>query len=322
MTVSVLVTGGAGYIGSVIVKQLVTEGCKVVVLDNLCKGHVEAVHPKAILVKINLSDLEEVDKVFKKYKFDAVIHMAAFSEVGESVQNPEKYFVNNVNNGVSLLKMMLDNGCKKIVFSSSAAVYGNPKTVPIIEDAETKPTSPYGETKLMFERILEEHKKSHNLKYTSLRYFNAAGADEDYGEDHKSESHLIPIILQVALGKRKEIEIFGTDYPTKDGSCIRDYVHVSDLAKAHILALKKEGVYNLGSEKGYSVREVISIAKEITGKNIAVKESSRRPGDPAVLVASSEKIRKELGWKAEYDLKSIIQSAWQWRKKHPDGYKK
>jgi UDP-glucose 4-epimerase len=322
MASSVLVTGGAGYIGSVIVKQLVKEGHKVVVLDDLSKGHAEAVHPKAVLVNVNLSDLKELDKVFKKYKFDAVIHMAAFSEVGESVQNPKKYFANNVDNSVSLLKIMLDNGCKKIVFSSSAAVYGSPKTVPIVEDAETKPTNPYGESKLMFEKILEDHKRSHNLKYTSLRYFNAAGADEDYGEDHKPESHLIPIILQVALGKRKEIEVFGTDYPTKDGTCIRDYVHVSDLAKAHILALKKEGVYNLGSEKGYSVREVINVAKEITGKNISVKESDRRPGDPAMLIASSEKIRKELGWKAEYGLKDIIKSAWQWHNKHPDGYKK
>lgn len=317
----ILVTGGAGYIGSVIVKQLVKENHDVIVLDDLSKGHAEAVHPKAVLVRVNLNDLKELDKVFKKYKFDAVIHMAAFSEVGESVRNPKKYFANNVDNGISLLKVMLDNDCKKIVFSSSAAVYGSPKTVPIIEDAETRPTSPYGESKLMFERILEGHKKSHNLKYTSLRYFNAAGADEDYGEDHNPESHLIPIVLQVALGKRKEIEVYGTDYPTKDGTCVRDYVHVSDLAKAHILALKREGVYNLGSEKGYSVREVINAAKEITGKCVAVKESERRPGDPAMLIASSEKIREELGWKAEYRLKDIIRSAWQWRNKHPDGYK-
>lgn len=320
MAVSVLVTGGAGYIGSVIVKKLVSEGHKVVVLDDLSKGHSEAVHPKAILVKVNLNDLKELDKVFKKYKFDAVIHMAAFSEAGESVQNPRKYFLNNVVNGINLLNVMLDNGCKRIVFSSSAGVYGSPKTVPIVEDNETKPVNPYGESKLMFEKILEGYKKAYGLKYTILRYFNAAGADEEYGEDHNPESHLIPIILQVALGKRKEIEVFGTDYPTKDGTCIRDYVHVSDLAKAHILALKKEEVYNLGSEKGYSVREVINAAKEITGKEIVVRESGRRPGDPAVLIASSEKIKKELGWKAEYGLKDILKSAWQWHKKHPDGY--
>ena len=318
----ILVTGGAGYIGSVIVKQLVKENHDVIVLDDLSKGHAEAVHPKAVLVKVNLSDLKELDKIFKKYKFDAVIHMAAFSEVGESVKNPKKYFLNNIVNGVNLLNVMLDNGCKQIVFSSSAGVYGNPKTIPIAEDAETKPTNPYGESKLIFEKILEGYKKAYGLKYTSLRYFNAAGADEDYGEDHKPESHLIPIILQVALGKRKEVEVFGTDYPTKDGTCIRDYVHVSDLAKAHVSALKREGVYNLGSEKGYSVREVINVAKEVTGKNIAVKESERRPGDPAMLIASSEKIRKELGWKAEYGLKDIMKSAWQWHKKHPDGYKK
>lgn len=318
----ILVTGGAGYIGSVIVKQLVKENHDVVVLDDLSKGHKEAVHSKSVFVKTGLDKVKELDKVFKKYKFDAVIHMAAFSEAGESVQNPRKYFLNNVVNGVNLLNVMLDNGCKRIVFSSSAGVYGNPKTVPIAEDAETRPINPYGESKIMFERILECYRKAYGLKYTSLRYFNAAGADESYGEYHKPESHLIPIILQVALGKRKEIEIYGTDYPTKDGTCIRDYVHVSDLAKAHVLALKREGVYNLGSEKGYSVREVINVAKEITGKDIVVKESERRPGDPAMLIASSEKIREELGWKAEYGLKDIIKSAWQWHNKHPDGYKK
>ncbi|MDP2906400.1 MAG: UDP-glucose 4-epimerase GalE [Nanoarchaeota archaeon] len=318
----ILVTGGAGYIGSVIVKQLVKENHDVIVLDDLSKGHAEAVHPKAVLVNVNLSDLKGLDKIFKKYKFDAVIHMAAFSEVGESVQNPRKYFLNNIVNGVNLLNVMLDNDCKRIVFSSSAGVYGNPKTVPIAEDAETRPTNPYGESKLMFEKVLEGYRKAYGLKYTSLRYFNAAGADEDYGEDHKPESHLIPVILQVALGKRKEIEVFGTDYPTKDGTCVRDYVHVSDLAKAHVLALKKEGIYNLGSEKGYSVREVINVAKEITSKNIVVKESNKRPGDPAMLIASSEKIREELGWKAEHGLKEIMKSAWQWHKKHPNGYKK
>ncbi len=316
----ILVTGGAGYIGSVIVKKLISESHDVVVFDDLSKGHAEAVHKNAVLVKANLNDLGKLDKVFKKHKFDAVIHMAAFSEVGESVQNPRKYFLNNIVNGVNLLNVMLDNGCEKIVFSSSAGVYGNPKTVPIVEDAETKPSNPYGDSKLMFEKILECYHNAYKLKYASLRYFNAAGADEDYGEDHKPESHLIPIILQVALGKRKEIEIFGTDYLTKDGTCIRDYVHVSDLAKAHVLALEKEGIYNLGSEKGYSVREIVSVAREVTGKDILVKESGRRPGDPATLVASSERIKRELGWKAEYSIKDVIKSAWQWHKKHPNGY--
>lgn len=316
----ILVTGGAGYIGSVIVKRLVSEGCDVVVFDNLSKGHKEAVHPKAVLVKADLSDSKELGKVFKKHKFDAVIHMAAFSEAGESVQNPAKYFDNNIVNGINLLNAMLKHDCKRIVFSSSAGVYGNPKKVPIVEDAETNPVNPYGKTKLMFEKILESYGKAYGLKYTSLRYFNAAGADDDYGEDHKPESHLMPIILQVALGKRKLVEVYGTDYPTKDGTCIRDYVHVSDLARAHVLALKKEGIYNLGSEKGYSVREIINAAEEIIGKKILVKESGRRPGDPAVLVASSEKIKRELGWKAEHDIKDILKSAWQWHKKHPDGY--
>jgi len=318
----VLVTGGAGYIGSVIVKKLVSKGHKVIVFDNLCKGHKDAVHPKAVLVEADLGDVKRLDSTFKRYKPDAVIHMAAFSEVGESVKNPDKYFKNNITNSIYLLRVMVRYGCKKIVFSSSAGVYGNPQRVPIKEDDETKPVNPYGETKIMFEKILEDYKKEYGLKFTALRYFNAAGADDEYGEDHRPESHLIPIILQVALGKRENIEVYGTDYPTKDGTCVRDYVHVSDLANAHILALKKEGIYNLGSEKGYSVKEVIEMAKKVTGKNITVKESARRSGDPAVLVASSAKIKKDLGWKAEYGLKEIIKSAWDWHCKNPAGYKK
>jgi len=314
----ILVTGGAGYIGSVIVKKLIDNKHEVVVLDDLSQGHLEAIDKKAIFVKANLS---EINNVFKKFKFDAVIHMAAHSLVGESMENPKKYFDNNVVNGINLLNVMLENNCKKIVFSSSASVYGEPSKVPIKEDFELKPSNFYGETKLIFEKILEWYKKAYGLKYTSLRYFNAAGAIKECGEDHKPETHLIPIILQVALGKRKEINIFGDDYKTKDGTCIRDYIHVSDLADAHILALEKDGIFNLGSEQGYSVKEIVEIARKVTGKEIKVKISDRRAGDPAVLVASSEKIKKELCWKAKFGIKDIIKSAWDWHSKNVDGYK-
>lgn len=317
----ILVTGGAGYIGSIIVKKLIEEGQEVVVLDDLSKGHLEAVHPKSTFIKISLNNLKDLDETFKRFKFDAVIHMAAFSLVGESVQYPESYFRNNVVNGINLLNVMLKNDCKKIVFSSTAAVYGEPKKVPVSEEAETNPTNPYGESKLMFENIMEWYKKAYGLKYTSLRYFNAAGCDEDYGEDHNPETHLIPVVMQTALGQKKEVEVYGTDYPTEDGTCIRDYIHILDLAKAHILALEKDGIYNLGSSKGYSVKEIIETAKEITQKEIPVKEVGRRSGDPAVIIASSEKIRKELGWKSEYELKDMIRSAWLWHKKNPKGYK-
>lgn len=318
----ILVTGGAGYIGSVIVKRLVDNNHKVVVLDDLSKGHREAVHPKAVFIQAGLNNLKDLDETFKQFKFDAVIHMAAFSLVGESVQEPKEYFRNNVVNGINLLNTMLKNDCKKIVFSSSAAVYGEPKNTPIKEGDETKPTNPYGESKLMFEKIMEWYSKAYGLGYASLRYFNAAGCDEEYGEHHEPETHLIPIIMQAALGQRKEIEIYGTDYQTKDGTCIRDYIHVLDLADAHILALDKNGIYNLGSEKGCSVKEIIEMVRKITGKEVPTKKVSRRAGDPAVLVASSEKIRKELGWKAKYELKDIIKSAWLWHKKHPKGYRK
>ena len=318
----ILVTGGAGYIGSVIVKELLNSNHEVIVIDDLSKGHRAAVHPKAIFIQTGLKNLKDLDETFKQFRFDAVIHMAANSLVGESVQNPGKYFRNNVVNGINLLNIMLKNNCKKIVFSSSAAVYGEPKNVPIKEKDETRPTNPYGESKLMFEKVMKWYSKAYRLDYTSLRYFNAAGCDEHYGEDHSPETHLIPIIMQTALGQNKEIQVYGTDYPTKDGTCIRDYIHVSDLAKAHILALKKNGTYNLGCSAGYSVKEIIDSARKITGKDIPVKESQRRSGDPAVLVADSEKIKQDLGWKAEYKLRDIIKSAWLWHKKNPKGYEK
>ena len=317
----ILITGGAGYIGSVIVKKLVNNNHEVIVLDDLSKGHEESINPKATFVKLSLNNLKDLDETFKQFKFDAVIHMAAHSLVGESVQNPEKYFKNNVINGINLLGLMLKNNCKKIVFSSSAAVYGNPKKTPIKEEDETKPTNPYGDSKLMFEKIMESYSKAYGLNYTSLRYFNAAGCEEDYGEDHNPETHLIPIIIKTVLGQRKEIQIYGTDYPTEDGTCVRDYVHVSDLAEAHILALNKNGIYNLGGEKGYSVKEIINLTEEITGEKIPVNNSERRLGDPAILIASSEKAEKELGWKPKHDINSIIKSAWIWHKKNPEGYK-
>ncbi|MBU4502181.1 MAG: UDP-glucose 4-epimerase GalE [Nanoarchaeota archaeon] len=317
----ILVTGGAGYIGSVIVKKLIENKHEVVVLDDLSKGHKAAVHPNATFVESGLKNLKDLDETFKQFNFNAVIHMAAYSLVGESVEKPGKYFRNNVIYGKSLLDAMLKNGCKKIVFSSSAAVFGEPKSVPIKENDPTIPTNPYGESKLMFENIMKWYSKAYGLEYTSLRYFNAAGCDEEYGEHHDPETHLIPIIIQVALGQRDYISIFGNDYPTDDGTCIRDYVHVSDLADAHILALRKNGIYNLGSNEGYSVKDIIEAAREITGHKIPAKESHRRPGDPAVLVADSSKIKKELGWNPQHDLKSIIKSAWLWHQKNPEGYK-
>ncbi|MBL7100360.1 MAG: UDP-glucose 4-epimerase GalE [Nanoarchaeota archaeon] len=316
----ILVTGGAGYIGSVIVKKLFNNKHEVIVLDDLSQGHAEAVHPKAVFVQLNLNNLKDLDETFKQFKFDAVIHMAAHSLVGESVEQPKKYFRNNVINGINLLNIMLKNNCKKIVFSSSAAVYGEPKRNPIKEEDETKPINPYGESKLMFEKIMAWYSKAYGLNYTSLRYFNAAGCDTDYGEHHDPETHLIPIVIKTALGQKKEIQVYGTDYPTEDGTCIRDYIHVSDLAEAHILALNKNGIYNMG-ENECSVKKIIEIARKITGEEIPVKEVDRRPGDPAVLIASSEKIKKEFGWEAKHDIKDIIKSAWQWHKKNPEGYK-
>lgn len=320
----IFVTGGAGYIGSHVVKKLVKSGHDVLVYDNLSKGHKESVNKKALFIKGDLSDKSKLNSVFEKYKIDSVMHFAGFIEAGESMIKPKKYFANNVVNGINLLDVMVKNNVKKIIYSSSAGVYGNPERIPVKEEDETKPVNVYGETKLMFENKLKWYDKIHNLKFTALRYFNAAGSDGELGEDHNPETHLIPLILKAALNDSK-IKIFGTDYPTKDGTCIRDYIYVVDLADAHILALKnlksESKIYNLGSEKGYSVREVIDMVKKVTGKNIKVIESERRKGDPAVLVASSKKIKKELGWKPKYNIKDMIKSAWEWHNKHPKGYK-
>lgn len=328
--VNVLVTGGAGYIGSVTTHELIRQGYDVVVYDDLSYGHKQALPKQASFVKGSLLDKEKLLHALQEGKIDAVIHFAGLIAVGESVKEPLKYISNNVIGGVVLLDCMRECAVNKIIFSSSAAVYGDPKTVPIREDADLCPTSPYGETKLIFEKFLRMCDQAYGMRSICLRYFNAAGADinNDLGEDHDPETHLIPLILKVALGQRDKIDIFGTNYDTPDGTCVRDYVHIKDLAAAHVLALKKlekgagSNIYNLGSSKGYSVKEVIDACGKITGKNIKAEESPRRAGDPPRLVASSEKIRRELGFKFQHsELRNIIETAWKWHSKHPRGYK-
>lgn len=325
---AILVTGGAGYIGSHTAVELLGLGENTVIVDNLQKGHRSAI-PGGKFYKGDLRDDEFMDRVFGENDIEAVIHFAADSLVGESVTDPLKYYNNNVVSTLKLLTKMKDKGVRMIVFSSTAATYGEPENIPILETDRTLPTNPYGETKLSVERALKWADGAYGIKYISLRYFNAAGAHTDrmMGEDHRPESHLIPIVLQAALGKREAIQIFGDDYDTSDGSCIRDYIHVTDLAQAHILALKKlrrggeSGVYNLGNGRGFSVKEVVSLARQVTGVNIKEVKAPRRQGDPAVLIASSEKINKELGWQPVFnDLATIIGTAWRWHKDHPDGY--
>ncbi|MFC1768590.1 UDP-glucose 4-epimerase GalE [Nanoarchaeota archaeon] len=315
----ILVTGGAGYIGSVTVKMLLDEGHEVVVFDSLEKGHRKSVNCR--FVKGNLGDISLLNETFEKGKFDAVIHFAAFIEAGTSMKNPSAYFKNNVVNGINLLDCMVKYGVKKIVFSSSAAVYKS-KDSPIREDDPKEPENVYGETKLMFEDILKWYEKINGVSFVALRYFNASGACFGLGQDYKPETHLIPIILSAALGKRDSIKVFGTDYPTKDGACVRDFIHVKDLAKAHVLALNynKSDAFNVGTGVGHSVKEVIETVREVTGKEIKVVETERRAGDPPVLVANSDKIRSELGWKPEFDLKGIIETAWEWHSNNPEGY--
>jgi UDP-glucose 4-epimerase len=325
---NVLVTGGAGYIGSVIVEFLVQQGHSVTVLDSLYKGHRGAVSPPAKLATIDLSDGAAVRRALSESEIEAVIHMAADSLVGESMTNPTKYFRNNVINSLTLAEAMLGTGVKRLVFSSTAAVYGEPERVPITEDAALAPTNVYGESKLAFERMLGWLDRIQNLRWIALRYFNAAGATETHGEDHDPESHLIPIVLQVPLGKRERVQLYGSDYPTPDGTCIRDYIHVTDLAQAHILALQalgeervSSGAYNLGNGTGYSNREVIESCRRVTAHAIPVEEAPRRAGDPAALVASSERIRGDLGWTPRYpEIDQIVESAWSWHRRHPNGY--
>lgn len=326
---SILVVGGAGYIGSHTALELIRAGHNVVVADNLVTGYRKAVPSKARFYEGDLRDFDFLDNLFQKERIDAVIHFAAYSLVGESVTNPLKYYENNLYGTKVLLDAMVKNNVDKIVFSSTAATYGEPKNIPILESDCTCPTNPYGETKLAMEKMFKWTAKAHNLRYVSLRYFNACGADESgtIGEAHNPESHLIPLILQVPNGKRETISIYGTDYDTPDGTCIRDYIHVTDLAQAHILAVKyltdggESDIFNLGNGVGYSVREVIETARKVTGHPIPSTETPRRAGDPARLVASSEKAKKILGWNPIHDsLEEIIESAWKWHKNHPNGY--
>ena len=327
----VLVTGGAGYIGSVVADELLQAGHEVVVFDNLSHGHRQAVPQDAELVIGELSDRLALDAVMASRGIEAVLHFAALIEAGESMKTPEEFFRNNTANALTLLEAMLAAGVKKFVFSSTAALYGNPERTPIQEDDPLHHTNAYGESKLLVERMLAWFHRIHGLRYACLRYFNAAGAARpDKGEAHRPETHLIPRILQVALGRAEHVQIFGTDYPTPDGTCVRDYIHVSDLARAHLLALHRLDampqqsvplIYNLGNGQGFSVREAVVVARAVTGHAIPIIESPRRPGDPAVLIASAEKIRRELGWMPQVpELQSIVESAWLWHRSHPDGY--
>ncbi len=322
---TILVTGGAGYIGSITVHRLHERGYHVIVLDNLSRGFAESLPLGIQFVKGDIGDTKLLEQLFASYKIDAVMHFAAYAYVGESVEHPELYYENNFWKGLVFLKTAVSHGIRHFVFSSSCATYGVPTKSPVTEKEPQKPINPYGLTKLLFEEALTYHERTAGLHYVSLRYFNASGAAYGIGEAHDPETHLIPLTLQVALGHRPHIKVHGTDYATFDGTCVRDYVHVVDIADAHILALEhadkgKSGAYNLGTGKGYSVQQVINVCRQVTSHSIPAIVTPRRPGDPAELVASSEKIEKDLGWKPQFDLKEIIQSAWDWHKKHPNGY--
>ncbi|MCA1815031.1 MAG: UDP-glucose 4-epimerase GalE [Acidobacteria bacterium] len=323
----ILVTGGAGYIGSCVAEQLIKEGHAVTVFDNLSKGHRAAVHPQATFVQADLHDGETLRRTLRAERIEAVMHMAADALVGESVTNPAKYYRNNVGGGLSLLDAMREEGVRRFVFSSTCAIYGEPARVPMDESLPKEPLNPYGESKLAFEGALKWYSRAYGMHYVSLRYFNAAGATGLFGEQHEPESHLIPIVLQVAAGKRAHVEIYGDDYQTRDGTCVRDYIHIVDLARAHALALDilaegRSDFFNLGcGGEGYTVKEVIDAAREVTGREIVARVAVRRPGDPAALVASPEKAKRELGWSPQFqDLRVIIESAWRWMQAHPDGY--
>jgi UDP-glucose 4-epimerase len=320
---NILVTGGAGYIGSICVEELLSAGHKVTVFDNLSEGHRSAVHPGAPLIVGDLAADSEIDSALARCKPEAVMHFAANALVGESMQNPSKYFRNNVTAGIHLLDACVKHGVQKFVFSSTCATFGIPDRTPIDETIPQRPINPYGESKLMFEKILRWYQEIHGLSYVALRYFNAAGASQERGEHHRIETHLIPNILKVALGQKSHVDVFGTDYETPDGTCIRDYIHILDLAQAHMLALQFPGseCFNLGTGGGTSVREVIAACQRVTGRPIEVREQPRRPGDPARLIAGSDKIHRTLGWAPRFQsIDAIVESAWNWHLRHPDGY--
>jgi len=321
----IVVTGGAGFIGSIVVEQLVEAGEEVVVFDNLFQGHKAAVHTNALFVEGDLADRTAVDALLSEHRPDAIMHFASHTLVGESMENPFLYLGENITNGLNLLQSAVQHGVRRFILSSTANLFDDPERMPIDELERIVPGSPYGESKYILERMLYWLDRIYDFRYAALRYFNAAGASPERGEDHSPELHLIPIVLGVALGKRDKVTIFGDDYPTRDGTCVRDYIHVIDLAQAHILALRAldqgSRVYNLGNGQGFTVHEVIETAREITGHPIPAEIGPRRPGDPAVLIASSDRIRRELGWKPQFpDVLDIIESAWNWHQAHPKGY--
>jgi UDP-glucose 4-epimerase len=322
----ILVTGAAGYIGSVCTETLIERGHNVIALDDLSEGHKEAVDRRAVFCQVDLHDLSALNGVFEKYTIDAVMHFAAKCLVEESVREPGKYYRANISAGINLLDSMLRHGIKKLIFSSTAATYGEPEKTPIPEEHRTNPVNPYGSSKLLFERILSEFRANSVLEYITMRYFNAAGASKIHGEDHHPETHVIPILLEVASGEREAFQVYGTDYPTPDGTCVRDYIHILDIAQAHALAIERISefpgrIYNIGNGHGFSVKEVMEAASRVTGRKINCRTAPRRAGDPASLVASSDRIRRELGWKPAFSaLDSIIETAWKWKQLFPRGY--
>lgn len=321
--VKILVTGGAGYIGSITSELLLDAGHEAVIFDNLERGHVEALDPRAPFIRGDLRRPEQIAEAMARAKPDAVMHFAAYALVGESMQDPQLYFRNNVAGGINLLDAMRAENVRKIIFSSTCATYGIPDRVPMTEDLPMRPANPYGESKLMLETILDWARRRHDIEPVFLRYFNACGATEKLGEDHDPETHLIPNVLKAALGIKDNVPVFGDDYDTPDGTCIRDYIHIVDLAQAHILALRDgvSGAFNLGNGEGFSVKQVIEVAREVTGRPIPVQMAPRRPGDPPRLVASARKAADRLGWKPKYpDLHTILRHAWAWHQKHPSGY--
>ena len=321
----ILVTGGAGYIGSITTEVLIKSGYEVVVVDNFFQGHRAAVHPDAAFVEADLADKPAIEAIFREHKPQGIMHFASRTLVGESMEQPFLYLGENVRNALNLLEVAVEHGTERFILSSTANLFDDPERMPIDEEERIVPGSPYGESKFMLERFLYWLERTKGMRYACLRYFNAAGATPRFGEDHTPETHFIPLVLEVALGKREKITLFGDDYPTPDGTCVRDYIHVVDLAQAHILALKAldqgSRTYNLGNGRGFSLREVIAAAEEVTGRAIPTDVGPRRPGDPAVLIAGSDKIRRELGWQPRYpDLKEIIRTAWTWHLAHPNGY--